>query len=169
MTLALALLVVALPAAAKTPDGKPPSVETICDSQSGAAYGLCTAYCEAMDCDSPAPHASASACSKVRGNYQRITGHSMPCDATCPCGDQISLFASIAAGTETIGVCYTNSSETTIYTSTGDVVTVLNGNGCQANGVDPFVPLTPEQSALCGMILRNAAATQSVTCTAPPE
>ena len=32
-------------AAAQTPDGSPPAEETVCDGQTGAAYGLCTAYC----------------------------------------------------------------------------------------------------------------------------
>src|SRR6185369_425379 len=67
-----------------TPDGVPPSGETICAGQTGAAHGLCTAYCEAMDCDSANPQASPTACAKVAANFTRITGQgSLPCD--CPC------------------------------------------------------------------------------------
>ena len=59
-------LVASAPAGAQpmelgTPDGQPPSMETVCDGQSGAAFGLCNAYCEAMDCDSPDPQASPQA------------------------------------------------------------------------------------------------------------
>jgi hypothetical protein len=81
-----------------TPDGQPPSVETICDNLTGAAYGLCTAYCEAMDCESPDPHASATACSRVGDHFQRITGSVPPCvvpPTECPCmGD--AVFSSVA-------------------------------------------------------------------------
>ena len=48
-----ALLVTLHPQAlsAKTPDGVPPSQETVCSGLTGAAFGLCNAYCEAQDCD----------------------------------------------------------------------------------------------------------------------
>ena len=72
-------------ASASTPDGQTPAEETVCDGQTGAAYGLCNAYCEAMDCDSPEPQASPTACSRVQANYQRITGQPLPCDVACPC------------------------------------------------------------------------------------
>ena len=55
-TFAFALLLIGTvtgTALAKTPDGVPPSLETVCDAETGAAYGLCTAYCEAMDCAVP--------------------------------------------------------------------------------------------------------------------
>lgn len=52
-----------------------------CDSLQGAAYGLCIAYCEAMDCDSDYPRASETACERVMGNYQRALGD----DSFPPC------------------------------------------------------------------------------------
>src|SRR5262249_39093908 len=73
-----------------TPDGVPPSGETICNGLTGAAHGLCTAYCEAMDCDSDAPQASAKACGKVKTNFEQITGGVLPCD--CPCVTQYPGF-----------------------------------------------------------------------------
>jgi hypothetical protein len=81
-------------AVAKTPDWMTPSEETICDGETGAAFGLCNAYCEAMDCDSPNAQASATACSKVKGKFTNVTGRAfLPCEAcpppppgtTCPC------------------------------------------------------------------------------------
>jgi len=36
---------------AQTPDETTPAEETVCDLYEGAAFGLCNAYCEAMDCD----------------------------------------------------------------------------------------------------------------------
>ena len=69
---------------AKTPDGVPPSQETVCSGLTGAAFGLCNAYCEAQDCDvHPRP-----SCAHLKRNFERITGSSVfPCDLFC--GDQI--------------------------------------------------------------------------------
>src|SRR6185295_3604734 len=104
LTFVFALLLACTGAAAVhalgTPDGLPPAVETVCDGESGAAFGLCNAYCEAMDCDSPAPHASATACSKVRSHFQRITGHDIPCAMACPCQSMPAFNADLAGITE---------------------------------------------------------------------
>lgn len=164
-TLALALLVAAAPAIAKTPDGQTPSEETVCNGQKGAAFGLCNAYCEAMDCDSPAPHASPKACEKTRSQFERITGSAMPCDAvsSCPCG-QLELFSGFTSGSETINFCVSTSSETSVYTEDGRYVIILPGAGCQANGEEPFVPLTPDEAGICVQTLLDAAAAQSVSC-----
>ena len=84
---------------AKTPDGETPSEETACDAYEGAAFGLCNAYCEAMDCDSAEPQASEKACEKVLGNFRKKTGEEMPictvlppneCDPECE-GGQICI------------------------------------------------------------------------------
>src|SRR4029079_16847694 len=80
-------------ASAKTPDGLPPSVETVCDGLPGAAFGICNAYCEAMDCDSRHPHASAQACAQKLRQFQRITGSVPPCIADCPCKRQLPDYA----------------------------------------------------------------------------
>src|SRR5688572_18899158 len=89
-----ALLTWSVPAVASTPDGQTPSRETVCDLEEGAAYGLCTAYCEAMDCESAAPHASETACSRVGDKFLQITGRQVPCSVSCPC-ERLPLFASI--------------------------------------------------------------------------
>ena len=73
-------------AIAKTSDGETPAIEDICDGEVGAAFGLCNAYCEAMDCDGDAPQASDRACDKVADKYLQVTGlFNLPCeDLTCP-------------------------------------------------------------------------------------
>ena len=48
--------------------------ESVCANQSGAAFGLCNAYYEAMDCDSAEPLALGTACARVAENFQKITG-----------------------------------------------------------------------------------------------
>jgi len=90
-TLMFALLLLCLgtgAALASTPDGQTPSEETVCDSETGAAYGLCNAYCEAMDCDSDDPQASENACNRVSEKFRQITGEDPPCAVPLPkCGD----------------------------------------------------------------------------------
>jgi len=63
---------------AQTPDEMTPAEETVCDGLEGAAYGLCNAYCEAMDCNG-APEASAKACDKVLQNFINQAGELPPC------------------------------------------------------------------------------------------
>jgi len=48
--------------------------EGICDDESGAAYGLCKAYCEYMDCNGREPQASLDACLKVAERFEYMTG-----------------------------------------------------------------------------------------------
>ena len=73
-----------------TPDGETPAEETVCDGLSGAAFGLCNTYCEAIDCDSDFPSASQKACDRVAGNFERHSeGEPLPCEIEepldCPC------------------------------------------------------------------------------------
>jgi len=77
---------------AKTPDGETPATETVCDGHTGALYGLCVAYCEAMDCDSAEPNASERACERVRANYN----NHHPSGTDPPCVDPCAILAAIA-------------------------------------------------------------------------
>ncbi len=68
-------------AVAQTADGDTPAVEDVCNGEAGAAYGLCNAYCEAMDCESDAPQASDQACDRVAAKYLQVTGLlNLPCE-----------------------------------------------------------------------------------------
>jgi hypothetical protein len=78
------LLLLAVPAVAKTPDGKPPSVETVCDGYKGAAYGLCNSYCEARDCDDPRVHASDRSCAVTEAKFLKMTGEPLVCSSGPP-------------------------------------------------------------------------------------
>lgn len=76
---------------ALTPDGEPPSVETVCDELSGAAFGLCNAYCEAMDCENAEVNANIEACNTIKDKL--LAKHEVDVsggcafngDAVCPC------------------------------------------------------------------------------------
>jgi hypothetical protein len=72
---------------AQTADGETPAVEDVCSEAglSGKAYGLCNAYCEAMDCDAAEPQANANACDRVYTKIVDATGGGFP-----PCADQDS-------------------------------------------------------------------------------
>lgn len=63
---------------AQTADGMTPAEETVCDGQEGALWGLCVAYCEAMDCDHEFPYADEQACERVLTNYLKKSGDTMP-------------------------------------------------------------------------------------------
>jgi hypothetical protein len=162
---ALVLLAFAIPAVAKTPDGQTPSQETICDSYSGAAFGLCNTYCEAMDCESPEPHASATACSRVGDHFRRITGSDLPCEATCPC-TALPLFAAFVDGTSTIAECVSGGGLAAVEGPEG-FVSVTEDLVCSANGLPPVISLTQNEADACRQLLRDAAAAQNVVCMQP--
>jgi hypothetical protein len=147
---------------ANTPDGVTPSRETVCDSQSGAAYGLCNAYCEAMDCDSPAPQASPTACSRVRNNYTRITGQALfPCEVTCPCTQSLPLFGSIVSGATPIEQCVSDFSNVTSVVTESGIIAIVNRVAsppyCSINN-ETFVQITAAEAQVCGFLLREGGA-----------
>ena len=51
----------------------------LCGRESGAAYGLCNAYCVHMECESKEPQASDKACKKVAERFFDITGRLLNC------------------------------------------------------------------------------------------
>jgi hypothetical protein len=84
ITFSLALLLaLAGRAITQTPDEQPPSQEAPCDGLTGAAFGICNAYCEAQDCD---VHDRPS-CKRLRARFLKVTGEDrFPCDRR-PCID----------------------------------------------------------------------------------
>ncbi len=103
-----------------TPDGETPAVETCCDGLVGAPFGLCNAYCEAMDCDSQEGYDQhPNDCDEVLGNYQKKTGvDGPPCDCGGICFDTQSIciqgcgsavggcLITCGGGLECISVCF---------------------------------------------------------------
>ncbi len=74
----LAFLAFAPVSFAQTADGMTPAEEAVCDELSGALYGLCVAYCEAMDCHLGDQFASDRACERVLTNYMTHSDGDMP-------------------------------------------------------------------------------------------
>lgn len=171
LTITLAALVALGPAAlsAKTPDGQPPSVETVCDDESGAAFGLCNAYCEAMDCDSDSPHASATACRQVQRNFERKTSRPLPCLVTCPCSGLLPLFGAVVDGEAPIDVCFVTTDFLAAATIDGQFVFIATGPpaSCTANDQPPSIEITATEELVCRVAVQEAAAAQGRPCTHP--
>ncbi|HEX2645195.1 MAG TPA: hypothetical protein VHU81_19510 [Thermoanaerobaculia bacterium] len=153
-----------------TPDGQTPAIETICDGQTGAAHGLCNAYCEAMDCDSDAPQASEKACNKVGDNFTRITGQRPPCDVVCPCVAQYPGFIETLNGQNgTLLACIEGRlgpGSVTLQTSSGFwPQTAFFGPGGACGNALSF-PLfgTAEETLVCANLIRAKAEAAGLTC-----
>jgi len=86
---------------AQTPDGLTPAVETVCDVYEGALFGLCNAYCEAIDCGDPNVRAADRACSRIQANFFKKSGgelipedcQTVDVDDECPCFTTASITA----------------------------------------------------------------------------
>ena len=79
-----AMAFIATPAEAqRTGDHIVPSIETVCDGDP-FSFGLCNAYCEALDCESATPLGTPRACSNLLRNYKKKSGGAAP-PCACPC------------------------------------------------------------------------------------
>ena len=80
-----------------TSESRPRAHESRCRGLSGAAFGMCVAYCDGLECDEhPRP-----ACGALRKVFQKLTGNpGLPCDAT-PTPTQQSPSTSTPTGTST--------------------------------------------------------------------
>ena len=173
LTLFFALLLICTGAAlAQTPDGTPPSGETVCDAETGAAYGLCTAYCEAMDCDSDEPSPSATACGKVRSKFQNVTGRNVPCEVpviTCPC----TSIPKFNADLELLNNCESTPVPGELIFGVGafdlSFVGVEQPTACGhfhvLNGYTLILPITPEEAAFCRQLVLDATVRNGAPCT----
>lgn len=171
LTLAFALLLICSGAAlAQTPDWMTPAEETVCDGEDGAAFGLCNAYCEAMDCESANAQASPTACTKVRDKFMNITGRPMPCETCpvpppgtpCPCADQFPEWnaalnepALLCDEVGTAAARYTND----IFIAATCALHPPLGGGCAVqttNTMYEILSITPEEGAACVQIIRES-------------
>lgn len=159
-----------------TPDGVPPSREVVCDGLQGASYGLCNAYCQAMDCDSGAPQASPSACGKVAGLFARITGQGLPCD--CPCTLQMPGWMAGLNGELGFNRCTAITVDgaydyVALMTDDGRVIGAISYTGT-GTGVCGFDEVTGEamiitelQAKACISLAHQKAAAAGITCRGP--
>lgn len=156
-----------------TPDGVPPSGESACDGLEGAAHGLCTSYCEAMDCDSAAPNASEQACAVAATRFERITGRVMPC--SCPCVGRIPNFLEALNGEFGLYQCV----DAILIPPDAAVLTVLVTDlglvgsqtrfeiGACGFPASSFLVITRRQAESCNALVRQKAAEAGLTCGRP--
>lgn len=185
--LTLSLLCIGAGAAlAQTPDHMPPARETVCDNETGAAYGLCNAYCEAMDCELAndsdpltEPKASSTACTKVKTKFQNITGRDVPCELSCPCLGVPEFSAFLT----TMSYCFENESGIIAlldfppsgYIGSDSPASTSSARSCgYVNLLDTqssiLLPITTGQAAACIQAIHTAAVNRGVTCQSlPPQ
>jgi hypothetical protein len=156
-----------------TPDGIPPSQETVCDGLAGEAHGLCTAYCEAMDCDSAAPHASEQACELTAMRFAQLTGGVMPC--SCPCAGRIPNFIEALNGDFGRYLCV----DVVLVPPDAVVVTLLVtdlglvGSQTQFNigacgfPAGSYLIITRQQAEQCNALVRQKGAEAGLSCGRP--
>lgn len=168
--LAIALLFVCIgtgAALAQTPDWMTPAEETICDGETGAAYGLCNAYCEAMDCHSENAQASDTACTKVKDKFTNITGRPLPCEScpppppgtTCPCVGLPDFDLALSSP----GLCQSNPLAATKFTQFAVASATCSlqpplGGGCLSDGANGLqvLSITPEEGSACMQLILDS-------------
>lgn len=119
-----------------------------CDGLTGAAFGLCNAYCNAQNC--PA-NPTSNACDVLRRNFERQTGSSVfPCDVT-PTPTQGEVTATPTTTPTATGV------------PTGTATATAPGTATPLDTATPIVTATPIETATA-----IATATAIDTATAIP-
>jgi hypothetical protein len=131
-----------------------------------------------MDCElandndpSTQPHASATACAKVRSKFQQTTGRDLPCEVTCPCADPAvnSGFAAILSGQIPVNNCSTFSGAgigvNQFFGTFVAIAVNFEGQWFCGGGFSPLLPVSPAQGQFCVDLLEQKANSQSVTCT----
>lgn len=64
--------------------------DEVCDDQTGAAFGLCRAYYDAIHCQQEPADDQSTACAKIARDYERITGDDIN-SLNCPCFEEHDL------------------------------------------------------------------------------
>lgn len=156
-----------------TPDGIPPSEETVCAGLEGAAHGLCTAYCGAMDCDSEAPRASERACDRIAQRFARIAGGVPPCE--CPCVGRIPNFLEALNGEYGRYLCV----DAVLIPPDAAVVTLLVTDlglvgsqtlfeiGACGFPAGSFLTITRHEAEQCNALVRQKGAEAGLVCGVP--
>ena len=114
-------------AMSETPDGMTPAEEGICDTEEGAAYGLCVSYCEATDCADGVQQADPEACERLKNNYQRIADKAFPCEE-CPCKYDL-----VPPTAECLGTVYNETLELSLINSKEEVMSSIEGTDATAD------------------------------------
>ena len=147
--------------------------EDPCGDETGAAYGLCSAYVS-MGCNTDNPDASETACSKVAANFMKITGRDISSTfLTCPCSVPgfDTLFVEVLAGQVPITSCSTSEFFFTdgLFVNLNFGATAYSGTTDGVSWRCGFMPnpdifITAAEGKVCMDLLEQAANNQGVTC-----
>lgn len=133
-TRAILRITLVLPAVIMALSGSARAQNDPCTGATGAAYGLCSAYCVHMECDKPGQRASQVACHGVAANYLKLVGSPISCSSTsanllCTCSS--GFLTCSASGLEGGIVAFLNI-DLTAYSygqnGVGDALTDASGN-----------------------------------------
>ncbi len=143
--------------------------EDPCGDETGAAYGLCSAYVS-MGCHTDNPDASETACSRVAANFMKITGRDLSSKFVgCPCAGVPEWNSFL----ESFNYCYVSIfghltlTDNPVSSNPQEVSTGGNALCTYRNDVTgAFVVLDtpPEESAICKQLMLDAAANRGITC-----
>jgi len=152
-----------------------------CEGHWGSnAWGLCNAYCDAKDCDSNSPKASATSCTQIYENFMEVAGEGakMTCEgdsaqvappstASCPCNfdveswvpnkNQILKLFNLPLCTGALTNCITcdiNKSVFWPFTSLSVLVTLFDGRFPEPKDSLLFYitePFEPPAGETCGV------------------
>ncbi len=88
----------------------------VCDGQIGAAYGLCTAYYDAVHCQQEPADGQSKACEKIARNFLEITGIDITTLDGCPCfnASDIDLLVQTCSDREQDVGCFENAASTSL-------------------------------------------------------
>ena len=140
------------------------TTESVCDGEQGAAYGLCNAFCDAMDCDGDDPQASETACDKVQSKFEQVTGHQPPClapppELPCVCKEELTDFLAVASA-PVVSCSPPTDGHVVVFTAAGSVEAAgPYSNGAGICFIDAsfggFLSITLEQGVECVAYLRS--------------
>ena len=94
----------------------------------------------------------------------------MPCEASCPCVEQLDLFSAIVNGDLTVDVCLADPDLLSVVVRDGSFAFISTSTEppvCSANLEPPFITLTADEAMVCRDLLRKAAQAQGIECVQP--
>jgi len=144
----------------------------VCENATGAARGLCDAYCVHMQCNTPGKNASDAACRSIASQFERIAGVPLVCSTsplTCTCAAGILSCSATGLAPGTTG--YLNIDLTAYaygFNGVGDAPIDASGN-VQFPPFDLFTYLADRNLVLSSVIMAvtNQPGTILMETTAP--
>jgi hypothetical protein len=135
LLVSIALACLAAPSGAQTPDGLTPAVEEVCDEAPEGLFGLCNAFCEALDCELQDPADLSQACRSVKRAYLKKSGGAEP-----PCGSSCTgpppMFLTLTNDNTAVRAWYSNGDGTFFAYPTP--IAEFGGLQARYNGVGDF-------------------------------